>query len=268
MKKSTLLFIVGNILVLSVPIIFMMALRFKINRGEVIDIKAEFEAQTKKEKLVKFDTVELNSKYDGVYLSIYMDTINKISIDTGDYRYVSYKIKDNTLVIDYDFVKDSLDHPEIRKELQKSRTLGNDENIGFRRSVSLFINSSLKKIKLNNGSAGLTMDKINLQNNDLEIIASKGDFTFEVPDYNDIDYESNSPAIPCDSIPFKIKANLNKSNFSANLRYVKQLEIESRNSDINTYSMDFNHYDLKLDDKTTSYIEVTKLRKINIQYLK
>jgi hypothetical protein len=270
MKKSTLLFIVGNVLVLIVPMILMLSVRFKINHGDIVDIKAEHEAESKKAILPKFDNVELNSKYGAISLIINMDTLNKISIDTGDYKYIKYKIKDNTLVVDYDFVQDSLDHPDIARQIQKNRVRGEEESIGFIRELRVHINSELKKIVGNRGRITVNLSRGALQKNDIEIAVNNSIFTLGAPSEldNNYDYDANSFSVPCDSIPYKVKVTLNNSSFDANLNYIKDLNIESRNSNINIYNMNFDHYDLKLDDNTTSTIDVSKLRKMNIQFLK
>ncbi len=255
MKKSTLLFIGGNLLVLLIPILFMLGLRFKINQGDVVDSKAERDAQTKKFTLPLIENVVLKSAYKIISLEIRLDTINQLRIDTGDYKFVTHKLKDKTLFIDYDYVKDSI-----------NRKVGAIEDRTFRK-VYLHLNKGFKTIKLDQGQASVYLSKATTLENDIEVVAKNSDFSIHTASQADDFYDSSGNPTRWDSIPFKIKATLLNSEFEAELRYVKKLEIKAENSIIKTYEIDFYKYDLTIDKYSTTNIEISKLRKMRINYL-
>lgn len=58
MKKSTLLFILGNVVILLIPIFLFMTLVFKINTGDVINLQPEKEY----ENISLIKKIEINGK--------------------------------------------------------------------------------------------------------------------------------------------------------------------------------------------------------------
>jgi hypothetical protein len=272
MKKSTLIFITGNVLVMSMSIVLMLGLRFKINRGDIIDIRAEHEAETKKEKFEDIERIELNSTNRLVTLSIYMDTTNEISIDTGDYKYLSYTIKNKTLVINYNFNKDSIENYIPGKKDDEIQGYEDDSYNGSIRNVRLIIKTGLKSIKLDQGKALLHLSKKTPQRNDIEISQKGSHFEFVGTQDNDYTYESDLEIAPAnerwDSLDCNVKVSMSDSELEASLSYVKNLEIESRNSKIRTYNINFARYDLKLDENTETFVNIAKLKKMNITYIK
>ncbi len=284
MKKSTLLFIIGNILVLLTPLVFMVGLRFKINNGEVVDIKAEHDAQTKKAKVSEIENVEVNGTNKLVSLFIYRDSINEITMDTSDYKYLSYKITGKTLVVNYDYVKDSIENYIQKKKGNKSESEESEPDTykGQIRSMKLFMTSGLRSIKLKNSTATIYLSKRWPLDNDIEIMEDYSSFEFAKSqdgnnynyNYDEESYVSDYDATRVheapdwDSIPYRVKVFLKDSDIDTELSYVKTLEIEARNSAIRTHDINFNRYDLKLDEYSTTYVDISKLRKMNITYIK
>jgi hypothetical protein len=265
MKKSTLIFIIGNIVVLTIPIWLIVGLSFKISNGSLIDREAIRNAEIKSDSLKDIENIQINSRHKAItiYISRKEDNYSRMEMDTVDAKYIGYRKIGNTLVIDYDLHKDSLDN-------------ATDENTnsngfaGINRTIGLSLNTDLKKIKLREAimiynlssdfAIGRDLDII-ADNSEFEMRKSSGEYYSKNRNYYDEGSRYNDP------ISYGITAKLSNSIFDINLAFVKKLKIESRNSILKIYDLDFDSFDLKIDNESPLSVDVSRFKKMKIGYL-
>lgn len=311
MKKSSLVFLFGNIFILTIPFLFIGALSHKITNKDYVDVKAEREARERASSIVSVLNPDINAiEMDGklAYMELIInvnDSVNSITMDTSTARYVSFKTVGKRIVLQYDFVQDSIDNYRPldtdeyyylachKKDIYISLT--NTCTSAILKNVSLTMNLGLGK--------KLTEDiNISCDNASFKVNSPKKTFRrkFELTNRHyryegeyAINDESNEDSVITYPAKFDKTLHLklyNNSLFSSDMAYVKLLDLDMKNNtSINLYTQgneeyeyeaseseyepvnyqlgqEYGHINLKIDKSSNFFTNVNDLPKMTITY--
>ncbi|HVD99455.1 MAG TPA: hypothetical protein VNB90_14705 [Cytophagaceae bacterium] len=261
MKRSTILFTVSIFLLMLIPLAMYLAMYIKIKNGNYIDMDAKEAAGYKKENYEgTLSEIVLNGKYKILQLDFVEDTVNYIRLDTTAAKYISYKIENGVLAIQYDFNKDNAENKLISNEEGEYNT---------ERVISVHAKSIFKKIEANGTNISLKIKTDEYFSGDLDFYLK--DASWVTHTMSDDIHIDRSVMI---SVPHKINMKLFNTEINANFSFVKELNIEMRNSTIlnkeyESYLVkDFDHMDLTLDEDSHYETDVHLLKKMSIHYIK
>lgn len=261
MKKSTLLFILGNVVILLIPIFLFITLAFKINTGDLIDLKPEKE----QENISIIKKIEINGKDKKIHLDIVLDdNLNCIEIDSVDEKYVTYQIIDEKLIFNYDYQKDSIDNFDLESDRYfRSKS----------KYITVYSNNPIYEIYTKGTILNLSLIDNPKFLNDLSIECISSKLDLSAP------YLGNRLRESCHPYVFNYKLDLKFSQRSKiQLKCfgkIKELNLELNKCRGVSYD-DFLIYGRKIEiptfnlniDKASSFkIDVNDLKDININYI-
>ncbi len=274
MKKSTVLYLLLNVVIMLIPLLCLSALSYKIRTGDVIDIKAQEASFFKHVTLpTGFHELEVSSSDPLHRISVdvrVVDSVNTLTMDTTTYKYITYKLSDGKLQIHYDYKKDSLDNYDSTTKLQVVEYDDEDrEQYKSSREVIVYVKSNVTKI--NASSSYVTLDLDDADNgkliNDLDVFCDYSNFNFNAPYHTEEDEDGSTRTI---LYAFPHRLNMKLINASdANLHnfyYLKNLNLELKNgSKINDY-FSTEEFNLTVDKKSIYLIDVNELKNVKIKY--
>lgn len=286
MKKSTIIFIAGNIVVLLIPIVFLLALRFKINAGDIIDLRAQEEAQYKRASLGIINDIELNSRKSAIKLDVVInDSLSRISMDTSTYKYVKFRVVGNKLIVNYDFKKDSIDNfiPDVNNP---EKEFSPEE-----KHVSVHLKSNINNVLAIGGTVTLELINDEKRINDLNVTCKWGHFEFQAPyikDTSNLDNINNEqPVEVVEEYEYEDAVTTSESTYSnynynhslnVNLFYnsevsfrqfgsIKTLNLNLKeSSQQNLDEIEIPNFNLRIDKESSYMVDVNRLKYINIIY--
>lgn len=279
MKKSTLLYLLLNVLIMLIPLVCISALSYKIKTGDVVDVKALEASYYKNINLPSgFSELEVTSSHPLHPISVVvnvMDSVNTLRTDTSSYKYISYSLSDGKLKIHYDFLKDSLDklrsnpHVIARDYDNYESDYAEAPESRATREVIVYVKTNLTKV--NTVFSEVTVDLDDVDNgrliNDLDVTCDYSAFSLNAPYRSEEAEDGSSKTI---LIPFPHRLNMKLMNASSanlhNFSYLKRLDLELTNGSKIDGSFSKEEFNLTIDKKSSYYIDVNELDKVKINY--
>ncbi|MDF2454081.1 MAG: hypothetical protein K0R51_74 [Cytophagaceae bacterium] len=275
MKKSTVLYLLLNVVIMLIPLLCISALSYKIRTGDVIDVKAKEASYFKHITLPNgFHELEVSSNNPVHRVSVdvrVMDSVNTLTMDTTTYKYITYKLSGDKLLIHYDYTKDSLDNYDstLTAQVVEYDEDGEETDVRSDREVIVYVKSNVTKI--NASFAYVTLDLDDAGNgkliNDLDVFCDYAKFNFNAPYRTEEDEDGTTRTI---LYAFQHRLNLKLINYSdADLRhfsYLKKLNLElKKGSKINDY-FPTEEFNLTVDKESIYLIDVNELKNVKIKY--
>lgn len=287
MKKSTIIFITGNIVVLLIPIVFLLALRFKINAGDIIDLRAQEEAQYKRAPLSVINDIELHSRKGAIKLSVNInDSLSRISMDTSVYKYVKFSVVGNKLIVNYDFKKDSIDN--FISDINNPEKEFSPEE----KNIYIHLKSNINNVLAIGGTVSLELLNDEKRINDLNVTCKWGHFEFQAPFIKDTSSaENNNQELPVEvvaeyeyedaaatsesaSIDYNYNHTLNLNLlYNSDATFSRFESIKTLNLNLKESSqqnlddeIEIPNFNLRIDKESSYMVDVNRLKYINIIY--
>ncbi|MDB5257611.1 MAG: hypothetical protein JWM14_2306 [Chitinophagaceae bacterium] len=273
MRKSTILYITLNVVIMLLPILLLSALRYKIKTGDVVDLKAQEAARFTHKTLSDVYELEVTGSSNRHSISVnvnIMDSINTIGTDTTTYKYITYKLSGNKLSIHYDYEKDSLDNP-VNKEDGETVVVADYEEYDATpdRSITIYLKSNLKKINALNSRVVVYLDSNATLINDLSVVCDGSPFTLNAPYLTKpSEDEPGEDDVILFDFPHYLHLNLNH-NSTAELNHfgvIKKMDLDLRNGSSITNYYPLGEFNLTIDKHSSYFIDVNNLDQVKIKY--
>ncbi len=276
MKKSTLLYIALNVVIMLTPILFIIGLRYKIQTGQVVDLKAQAAARYKNIAFADIHEIEVSSSHEEHRLTLLinvMDSVNNMELDTSTYKYITYSFKGGKLLLHYDFEKDSLDNLKTLKEIEEEDEVYGDyeKNESPHRNITLYVKSNITNVKSLNAIVTLSLENEEKLINDLSVYCDYSTLNLHAPyiidpkENEDEDEEDNNIPYTFNhhlSLQLHDYSNADLSYFG----YIKTFDLELKDeSTINDY-IPTETFNLAIDKESVYMIDVNDLDEVKIKY--